>query len=109
METGKFSDNLRFTKNWLVSGVDRAFKSSSATFQNIGDRLNPLVKSVDFDILFLCPPSGILLTLVNDDIKIGAMKMRQVPCIPGPCANIFQFLVTDDTEITCYYIATWSV
>ena len=32
-ETGKFSDNLRVTENGLVSGVDRAFKSSNSTFQ----------------------------------------------------------------------------
>ena len=38
METGQFSDNLRVTENELVSGVDRAFKSSDSTFQNIGDR-----------------------------------------------------------------------
>ena len=31
METGKFSDNLRVTENGLVSGVDRAFKSSNST------------------------------------------------------------------------------
>ena len=70
METGKFSDNLRVTENGLVSGVDRAFKSSNSTFQNIGDRLSQLGKSVDFDILFIGPPSGILLTRVHDDIKI---------------------------------------
>ena len=67
METGKFSDNLRVTENGLVSGVDRAFKSSNSTFQNIGDRLNPLGKSVDVDILFLGLPSCILLTRVHDD------------------------------------------
>ena len=69
METGKFSDNLRVTESGLVAGVDGAFKSSNSTFQNIGDRLNPLGKSVDFDILFLGPSSGILLTRVQDDIK----------------------------------------
>ena len=31
METGKFSDSLRVTENGLVSGVDRAFKSSTST------------------------------------------------------------------------------
>ena len=46
METGKFSDNLRVTENGLVSGVDRAFKSSNSTFQNIGDRRNPFGKSI---------------------------------------------------------------
>ena len=70
MGTGKLSDNLRVTENGLVPGVDRAFKSSYSSFQNIGDRLNPLGKSVDFDILFLGPPSGILLTRVHDAIKI---------------------------------------
>ena len=70
METGKFSDNLRVTENGLVSGVNRAFKSSNSTIQNICDQLNPLGKSVDFDILFLDPPSCILLTRVHDDIKI---------------------------------------
>ena len=35
IETGKFSDNLRVTENGLVSGVDRAFKSSNSAFQNI--------------------------------------------------------------------------
>ena len=53
METGKFSDNLRVTENGLVSGVYRAFKSSNSTFQNIGDRLNPLGKSVDFESDYL--------------------------------------------------------
>ena len=70
METAKFSDNLWVTENWLLSGVDRAFQSSISTFQNIGDRLNPLGKSVEFDILFLGLPSGILITRVHDDIKI---------------------------------------
>ena len=68
METGRFSDNLRVTENGLVSGVDRAFKSSNSTFQNIGYQLNPLGKSVDFDILFLGPPSGILLRLLTRHI-----------------------------------------
>ena len=39
MKTGKFSDNLRLTENGLVSGVDRVFKSSNYTFQNISDQL----------------------------------------------------------------------
>ena len=32
METGKFCDNIRVTKNGLVSGVDRMFKSSDSAF-----------------------------------------------------------------------------
>ena len=110
IETGKFSDNFRVTENGLVSGVDRAFKSSNSTFQNIGDRLNPLGKSVNFDILFLGPPSGILLTRVHDDIKIMMpWKWDRFPVFRALAQNIFQFLVTDDTEITCHYMATWSV
>ena len=32
METEKFCDNIRVTKNGLVSGVDRMFKSSDSAF-----------------------------------------------------------------------------
>ena len=42
METGKLCDNIRVTKNGLVSGVDRMFKSSDSAFKHITDRLNPL-------------------------------------------------------------------
>ena len=87
METGKFSDNLRVKENRLVSGVDRAFKSSNSTFQNISDRLNPFGKSVDFDILFLGPPSVILLTRVHDEIKILVPLKWDRSCSSGPCAN----------------------
>ena len=45
METGKLCDNIRVTKNGLVSGVDRMFKSSDSAFKHITDRLNPLRKS----------------------------------------------------------------
>ena len=34
METGKFMDNIRVTKNGLVSGVDRMFKSSDSAFNH---------------------------------------------------------------------------
>ena len=34
------------------------FNSSDSAFKHISDRLNPLRKSVDFDIFFLRPPSG---------------------------------------------------
>ena len=57
METGEFSDNIRVTENGLVSGVDRVLKSSNSAFKNVGDRLDPLRKSVNFDVFFLCPPS----------------------------------------------------
>ena len=32
METGTFSDNISFTENGLVSGVDRVLESSNSTF-----------------------------------------------------------------------------
>ena len=41
METGKLCDNIRVTKNGLVSGVDRMFKSSDSAIKHITDRLNP--------------------------------------------------------------------
>ena len=47
METGKFTDNIRVTKNGLRSGVDRMFKSSDSAFYHITDRLNPFGKSVE--------------------------------------------------------------
>ena len=110
METGKFSDSLRVTENRLVSGADRAFKSANSTFQNISDRLNQLGKSVDFDILFLGPPSGIFLTRVHFDIKILVpWKWDRFPVFRVLAQNIFQFLVRDDTEIACHYMATCSV
>ena len=56
METEKLCDNIRVTKNGLVSGVDRMFKSSDSAFKHITDRLNRLRKSVEFDIFFLRPP-----------------------------------------------------
>ena len=69
VDMGKLSDNLSDIEHVLLSGVDRVFKSSYYTFQNISDRLNPLGKSVDFDNLFLGSPSGLLLICVSDDIK----------------------------------------
>ena len=88
METGKFSDKIRVTENGLVSGVDRELKSSNSAFYNVGDRLDPLRKSVNFDVFFLCPPSGILFTYIHDNVKVlGAMNMRQVPCILDPCSK----------------------
>ena len=57
-----------------MSGVDRMFKSSDSVFKHITDRLNPLRKSVEFDILFLRPPSGVRFACIHD--SSGAMKMR---------------------------------
>ena len=62
METGKFSGYLRVMENRHVSRVDRVLKSSNSTFKKVGGRLDRLGKGVDFDFLFLSPPSGILFT-----------------------------------------------
>ena len=70
METGQFSDNLKVTETRLVSDVEGVLKSSKFTFQNVGDRLDPLGKSVDVFPLFLIQPSGILSTCVNDSTKV---------------------------------------
>ena len=70
MKTGKFSDNIRVTENGLVSGVNRVLKSSNSAFYNVGDRLDPLRKSVNFDVFFLCPPSCILFTCIHDNVKV---------------------------------------
>ena len=110
METGTFADNQNVTENGLVSDIDRVFKSSNSTFQNIGDRPNPLGKGVDFDILFLGRPSGILLTRVHDDIKILlSWKWERFPIFWALAQKISQLLVTDYVEITCHYKSTWSV
>ena len=72
--------------------------------------LNPLGKGVDLDILFLGPPSGILLTRVHDDIKILlSWKWERFPVFRALAQNISQLLVTDYVEITCHYKSTWSV
>ena len=70
METGKFMDNIRVTKNGLISGVDRMFKSSHSAFKHITDRLNPLRNSVEFDILFLRPPSGVRFACIHDNVEV---------------------------------------
>ena len=49
IETGKICDNIRVSKNGLVSGVDRMSKSSDFAFKHITDRLNPLRKSVELE------------------------------------------------------------
>ena len=70
METGKFMDNIRVMKNGLVSGVDRMFQSSDSAFNHIPNRLNLFGKSVEFNILFLGPLSGIHFTCILDNIKV---------------------------------------
>ena len=49
--TAKLMDNISVTKNGLGSGVDRMFNSSDPAFNHIIYRLNPLGKSVEFEIL----------------------------------------------------------
>ena len=70
IETGKLCDNIRVTKNGLVSGVDIMFKSSDSALKHITDRLNPLRKSVEFDIFFLRPPSGVRFAYIHDNIEV---------------------------------------
>ena len=43
METGKFMDNIRVTKNGLVSGVDRMFKSSDSAFNHIPNQPSNII------------------------------------------------------------------
>ena len=69
METEKLCDNIRVTKNGLVSGVDRMFTSDSA-FKHITDRLNPFRKSVECDILFLRLPSGVRFACIHDNVEV---------------------------------------
>ena len=70
METGKLIDNIRVTKNWLGSGVQRIFKSSDSAFYHITNRLHPFGKSVEFDILFLGPLPCIRFTCIHVNIKV---------------------------------------
>ena len=70
METEKLCYNIRVTKNGLVSGVDRIFKSSDSAFKHITDRLNPFRKSVEFDILFLRPPYDVRFACIRDNVEV---------------------------------------
>ena len=66
METGKLCDNIRVTKMdaclVLIECLSR--------FKHITDRLNPLRKSVEFDIFFLRPPSGVRFACIHDNVKV---------------------------------------
>ena len=43
---------------------------------HIIDRLNPLRKSVEFDIRFLVPPPGVRFTCVHDNTKVLVSRKR---------------------------------
>ena len=99
METGKFSGNLRVTENVLVTGVDRDFKSSNSTFQKIRYRHNSHGKSVVFDILFLWPPSIMIL-------KLWCHEMRLFLCI----SRFLSFWLRKILRLqVCHNMATSSV
>ena len=69
METENLCD-IRVTINGLVSGVDRMFKLSDSAFKHLTDRLNPIRKSVEFDIFFLRQPSGVRFACIHDNIEV---------------------------------------
>ena len=52
-ETGKFTDNTKVTENWLLSGDETVLHLPNYTFKDVGDRLDPLGKSVNFDLKLL--------------------------------------------------------
>ena len=109
-KTGKFSNSIRVTENGLVSGVDRVLKSSNSTSNNVGSRLDPLRKSVNFDVFFLCPPSGILFTCIHDNAKVLVPWIwDSFPVFWAPAQKSSQFSITYYIEITCHDIATWSI
>ena len=78
METGKLIDNIRVTKNWLGSGVERMFKSSDSVFYHITNRLYPFGKSVEFDILFLGPLPCIRFTCIH--VSHASMLISKFTC-----------------------------
>ena len=91
METGKFSDNIRVTENGRLSCVDRVLKSSNSTFHNVGDRLDPLRNSFNFDVFFLCPSSHILFIRFHDYSKVLVPWIwDKVPCILALAQEISQ-------------------
>ena len=104
METGKFCDNIRVIKNGLVSGVDKMFKSSDSAFKPIADRLNPLRKSVEFDIFFLRLPC------IHDNVEVLVpWKWDRFPIFRSLAWKISKFVISYDIEITCHYMVTWSI
>ena len=66
---GKVLYYINITENWFVTSVDRTRKSLDSAFQYITDRLNPLEKGVEFDILFLGPSPSIRFICVQDNTK----------------------------------------
>ena len=107
---GKFSNNIRVTEYGLVSSIDRVLKSSNSTFKNVGDQIDPLRKSVNFGVFFLCPPSGILFTCIHNNEKVLVSWMwDRFPVFWALAQTIPQFSITYYLEIASHYTDTWSV
>ena len=98
IETGKLCDNISVTKNGLVSGVDRIFKSSVSAFKHITDPLYPLRKSSTFSFFAhrLEYASHASMQLSSS----GAMKMKQVLYISVPCVKDF---------VVCHSVRYWDL
>ena len=77
--------------------------------KNISDRLDPLRKSVSFDVFFPCPTSGILFTRIHNNANVLVPWIwDRFPVFWALAQNISQFYITYYIEITCHYMATWS-
>ena len=70
METAKLCDNIRVTKMDSCLVLKECLSRSDFAFKHITDRLNPLKKSVEFDILFLRPPSGVRFACIHDNVEV---------------------------------------
>ena len=94
METGKLCDNIRVTKNGLVSSVDRMFKSSDSAFKHITDRLNPLRKSAEFDILSLRR-----FACIHDNVEVLVpWKWDMFSIFHSPCVKDL---------VVCHFVRYW--
>ena len=96
METEKLSDNLRATEYGIVSSVDRVIafiynQSSNSTFLNVGDRLDPPEKNIDFgflvDRLAYCSYASIIISKLwcheneTGSLYFGSLLKRYLSCI----------------------------
>ena len=65
-------------------------------------------KSVNFDVFFLCPPSGLLFTCIHDNAKVLVPWIwDRFPVFWALAQKISLIYITYYIEITCHY--TWSV